>query len=291
MLKGSVTELGAECRGAHVIVGSHGAAPTGLRALCCGVASLICHDAGIGLDMAGVAALPLLGAQGVPAAAVSHETARIGDPNDMLERGRLSRVNQLAEELGVVPGITVRQARALLGLSVIRGEGLGRSVQEDGEFRRIYMEIELKGAAHPAQITILDSASSVREEDSGAILVTGSHGGLPNNSAEKALKTRPLLVAFNDAGIGIDMAGTRRLPILAELGVAAACVDANSARIGDGLSTYETGILSVVNAPSAMLGANAGMPLRHWISHVLKHADRPCSPDAAARQTISKGSS
>lgn len=290
MLKGSVTELGKESLGAHVIVGSHGAVPTGLRALRCGVASLICHDAGIGLEEAGVAALNMLGGYGVPAVAVSHDTARIGDPADMLERGRLSRVNQPAEKLGVLPGFTVRQAQALLESSVLRGERLGRSVLEDGEFRRIYIEIELKSAARSAQITILDSASSVREQDSGAILVTGSHGGLPNNSAEKALKTRPLLVAFNDAGIGIDMAGTRRLPILAELGVAAACVDANSARIGDGLSTYETGILSVANAPAAVLGAEAGMPLREWISHVLKHADRLHSPDAAARQTISKGS-
>ena len=227
MLKGSITDLGTESWGAHVVVGSHGAVPTGLRALRCGVASLICHDAGIGLEEAGVAALDLLGGHGVPAAAVSHDTARIGDPGDMLERGRLSRANQPAEGLGVVPGMTVREARALLESTALRSDLPRRSLSEEGEFRRLYLEPTSDGGAGknpPALVTILDSASSVRDGDNGAIVVTGSHGGLPNNSSGKALKARARLVAFNDAGIGIDMAGTRRLPVLAELGVAAVCV-------------------------------------------------------------------
>lgn len=289
MLKGSVTELTEESLGTHVIVGSHGGAPSGLRALKCGVASLICHDAGIGLDEAGVAALGVLGAHGIPTAAVDHDTARIGDPADMLVRGILSRVNAPAAELGLSAGMPVTDAAALLeaGAAARAGE---RAVSPDGEeFRRLYIEAEVEQGMTPVLITIVDSASAVQTEDDGAIVVTGSHGGLPGNLSEKALKARPLLVAFSDAGIGIEEAGVRRLPILADLGVAAVCVDAGSARIGDGLSTYQTGILSAVNAPAERLGARAGMPLREFISHVIAEAEARQTARGAAPETISKG--
>ncbi|MHA7777958.1 hypothetical protein [Roseibium sp. M-1] len=282
-----MTELTEESLGAHVIVGSHGGAPSGLRALKCGVASLICHDAGIGLDEAGVAALGVLEAHGIPTAAVGHDTARIGDPADMLVRGILSRVNAPAAEFGLCAGMPVRDAAVLLEAAVGAHAGEKAVLLDGEEFRRLNIEAEVDQGGAPALITIVDSASSVNAEDDGAIVVTGSHGGLPGNLSEKALKARPLLVAFNDAGIGIEEAGVRRLPVLAEAGVAAICVDAGSARIGDGLSTYQTGILSAVNAPAEGLGAHAGMPLREFISHVIAEARRTAR--LGAPETISKG--
>ncbi len=263
-LKGSVTELTIEQEGAHVIVGSHGGALTGAHALGCGVASLICHDAGIGLDDAGIAALAVLERHGVAAAAVAHGTARIGDPEDMARRGLLSHVNAPARRLGLVPGMAVRQAGALLAGGVF--EPVVRSLSEGGGFRRFEVTVRSSGGAR--QVTIVDSASLLREEDDGAIVATGSHGGLPGNRSENALRARPWLVAFNDAGIGVDRAGTRRLPVLAEMGIAAVCVDAKSARIGDGLSTYQTGVLSAVNEAALVLGARSGMTLRDLVSRL-----------------------
>ena len=64
---------------------------------------------------------------------------------------------------------------------------------------------------------------------------------------------------YNDAGVGADEAGVSRLPVLAERGIAAMTVDAFTARIGDGRSSYEDGVLSRVNAVAARLGIRAGM--------------------------------
>ena len=68
LILGSVTELRATDVGRHVIVGSHCGAFTGEYASQTGVASLIAHDAGVGLDKAGIVGLDLLDAFKIPAA-------------------------------------------------------------------------------------------------------------------------------------------------------------------------------------------------------------------------------
>ena len=72
------------------------------------------HDAGIGRDEAGIAALPMFAALGVPAAAVAPDSARIGDPTDMLARGRISRANAPAQPLGLVSGMRCDEALSRL---------------------------------------------------------------------------------------------------------------------------------------------------------------------------------
>jgi hypothetical protein len=62
------------------------------------------NDAGIGKDEAGIAALTMLEDSGVPAACISHNSARIGDAQDMWDHGLISRVNQLAETAGIGVG-------------------------------------------------------------------------------------------------------------------------------------------------------------------------------------------
>jgi len=104
------------------------------------------------------------------------------------------------------------------------------------------------------QIWALDSASLVRQEDAGQIVLVGSHGG---GAPENALKAACRAAIFNDAGIGIDEAGIARLPVLDGRGIAAAAVAAASARIGDGRSSWDTGIISAVNAHAAAAGATS----------------------------------
>ncbi len=108
-------------------------------------------------------------------------------------------------------------------------------------------------------------------EHAGAVVVTGSHGGLLGGKAETALKYDALAALFNDAGIGIDEAGVTRLPALDARRIAAATVAATSARIGDARSTYEDGILSRVNARAAALGIAPGMTAREFVGAV-RHA-------------------
>ena len=94
--------------------------------------------------------------------------------------------------------------------------------------------------------------------DAGAIVVTGSHGGLVGGDPAMALRTDAFAAVFNDAGIGVEEAGIGRLAALERRGVAAFTVAAASARIGEARSSFEDGVISRVNAAAARLGAIAG---------------------------------
>jgi hypothetical protein len=112
------------------------------------------------------------------------------------------------------------------------------------------------------KLVILDSVTLVRAEHRGAITVVGSHGGA--SAAQYALSHRPHAIISNDAGGGLDDAGFSGLAMYEAAGIAAATVSSASARIGEGHSTYETGILSHVNACARALGAREGLSCRQW---------------------------
>jgi hypothetical protein len=109
------------------------------------------------------------------------------------------------------------------------------------------------------RILLLDSASLVTPEDAGQIIVTGSHGGLVGGSPFMALRTEGFAGIFHDAGIGIEDAGTTRLPALDQRGIASFTVSAASACIGDAASVFQDGEISVVNETAMRLGAKPGM--------------------------------
>jgi hypothetical protein len=105
------------------------------------------------------------------------------------------------------------------------------------------------------RVWVLDSASLVTAADAGGVVVTGSHGGLVGGLPSRALKVPAAAAIFDVAGGGIDGAGYTTLPALDARGVAAATVASPSARIGDGLSTYEDGVPSAVNKTAASVGS------------------------------------
>ena len=71
--------------------------------------------------------------------------------------------------------------------------------------------------------------------------------------------------AVGNAGIGKDRNGITRLPALDPRGIAAAVVAADSARIGDCRSMWDTGRISVVNETAARLGVEVGMDLKQFV--------------------------
>ncbi len=71
------------------------------------VRAVVCHDAGMGCDEAGISRLEPCADMGVPAAAVAGPTARIGDARSLWNTGRLSAANSLARAAGAEPGMTV----------------------------------------------------------------------------------------------------------------------------------------------------------------------------------------
>jgi hypothetical protein len=278
MLLGSVTDLTPSHIRSHVVVGSHGGEVTGRYALGYDVSSLICHDAGIGLEDAGVRALDIFDHVGKPAAAVDHDSARIGDAEDMLTRGIVSRANAHAYALGIHPHSRAADAyKAFQGID-ISAVGLAEKPKLDNPFERHELVITASSvASFRTQIILSDSASSLGPADDGLIVVTGSHGGLPGNATGRAAKARPQFAVYNDAGIGIDKAGTSRLFVLDSEGIAAACVDAASARIGEAQSSYDTGILSVINKEAARIGAEVGMSLKDFIRILVNRLARDAS--------------
>jgi uncharacterized protein YunC (DUF1805 family) len=251
----SITRIAAEAVGAVVVNGSHGGVYAAYLAAKLGVAAAIFNDAGVGRDRAGIAGLDYLATLAIPAAAVGHETARIGDGADMMVRGRLTHVNRPARTLGCQPGMACRDAA--LCLQKAAPSGRVPPAEREGAFLLV---------TDPPAVWALDSASLVGAEHVGTIVITGSHGGLLGGRPDTALKYDALAALFNDAGIGIDEAGVTRLPALAARGIAAGTVAAASARIGDARSTFEDGVLSRINPRAAALGIAPGMTARDFVA-------------------------
>jgi hypothetical protein len=243
VLADSVTKLPPEAEGGVIVGGSHGAVYAAYCSLKARPRAAIHHDAGIGRDEAGVSGLPWAEAHGLAMAAVATDSAHIGDARDMLARGVISRINGLAKACGVAPGQSVAEAVERL-----------KSAPWPPKTPAPLAE----GRTLVDKVVCLDSLSMADERDAGRVLATGSHGGVP--AGETALKVKPLLALFNDAGFGADRAGTAGLAILDRAKIASATVAALSARIGDGRSTLTDGVFSEVNQAAYRLGARVGSP-------------------------------
>jgi len=119
------------------------------------------------------------------------------------------------------------------------------------------------------EVWALDSVALARPEDRRAILVTGSHGALMGGHTDSVLDVDVFAAFFNDAGGGKNGAGFARLPGLEKRGVAAGTVSCNTARIGDGRSSYDTGVLSRINAVAARLELREGMSVRDAVARLV----------------------
>jgi uncharacterized protein YunC (DUF1805 family) len=255
----SVTELAEASRETVAVTGSHGGEFSGRTALAAGVRGVVFSDAGGGRDQAGVSGLAFLAEHGVAAAAVGAGSARIGDGDDVWRSGIVTARNTIAAALGIELGMTCRAAaermtRNHAPTGPVPGRPESRTLVADGRVR----------------VWALDSASLAGPTDDGSVLVTGSHGGLPGGDPARALNCAPVLAAFNDAGVGKDNAGIGRLGPLDDRNVAAVTVSAASARIGDGMSTVDDGVISHVNAAAARLGATSGGRLRDLVGRLLR---------------------
>jgi hypothetical protein len=258
LLAASVTKLASDAKGAVLITGSHGGRYPGVLAVSAGVRAAIFNDAGSGKDAAGIAALADLQALGIAAATASHQSCRIGDADDMMARGRISHANAAALACGVAIGQSCAEAaRWLEGAPLI-----DHRCEPIQELRR-----ELAVPGQRRRIVLIDSASLVdKTGDIGAIVVTGSHGGLVGGDPAKAIQSAAYAAVFNDAGGGIDGAGTSRLDPLDHRGIAGFTVAACSARIGESHSTFSDGIISAVNRLARERGAVVGAAARDVIA-------------------------
>ncbi|RVT85312.1 hypothetical protein DXV76_05965 [Rhodobacteraceae bacterium CCMM004] len=257
-LLASITDVAPADAGRVAVSGSHGGGYAGMVASRGGLRAAVFNDAGIGLDHAGVAGVMALEQVGMAAAAYDTMTARIGDAEDALRHGIVSFANGLARDLGVAPGMTVAQAAVRLERAPEPRDRLPHAA-EARQVRRLPGGVE---------VTLLDSVSLVGEGDAGALVVTGSHGGLVGGDPQRALKAAARVAVFNDAGGGKDGSGRARLPALDARGIAGATVAHSTARIGDAVSALDTGVLSAVNQSAEALGARVGDRLADWLARI-----------------------
>jgi hypothetical protein len=257
----SITQLDASARGTIVICGSHGALYPAWLAANARVSAVVFNDAALGKHSAGIAGVAWLAGLGLPACAVDYRSARIGDGADTLASGRVSMVNDVAARHGCLPGQSCREvAQCLLENAP---EPDPEEIPEIGETR-----IHMANTGH-REVWLLDSVTLARPEDRRSILVTGSHGALLGGRPDTALEIDVFAAFFNDAGGGKDDAGFTRLPVLDERGIAGATVSCHTARIGDGRSTYDTGVLSRVNEIARRLELKEGLSVREAVARLV----------------------
>lgn len=209
-------------------------------------------DCAVGPQGASIAGLWYLEAFGLPAATVDVMGVILGDGVDVWEHGRISYLNQPARDLGVAEGQRVEEAARLM----LAGDAAAPTAASDVTNRRTMAE-------HPSgrSIVCTDSIAFGLPEDRGtAVLVTAGHTG--RSAVPYLEKVSPHAFICSDGGMGRDGSGVAALPVLAARGVAGAAVDARTARMGDALSSWETGVISAANELAREAGITEGMSCR-----------------------------
>jgi hypothetical protein len=213
-----------------------------------GVKAWIAHEGGPGKDEAGISGLPFADRYGVPAAAIATMEARLADGRTLLT-GHVSRANEAARKLGVYIGQTGDEAARLM---------LKAPPGEVRDFPGLIDEAIHEMASTPnGKVYACWSFSRVTRQHPNDVFCVASHGA--KTMALYALRIRPKGLICNDGGRGLDDSGIEGLAVMQEHGLAAAAVSADSARIGDALSTYNDGVTSAANAIAGARGVKIGM--------------------------------
>jgi hypothetical protein len=132
-------------------------------------------------------------------------------------------------------------------------------------------------------IIVRDSVTLLDDQATGAVVVSGSHGGIV--AAQFAAAAGVDGVLFNDAGVGKERAGIAGLQFVEQYGIAAAAVDHRSARIGDGEDCRTCGVISFANRWALEAGVQIGSTAAQaadlmalWRNGPSKNKARPPSP-------------
>jgi uncharacterized protein YunC (DUF1805 family) len=212
--------------------------------------AVIGFDGGVGPQGANIAGLWYFEALNVPAAAVDVMSIILGDGVDTYHNGRISFINRPAQDCGVRVGMPAHEAARLM-LELEPGTPSGYQVTN----RRVMHE-----TSDGRQIVVTDSIVFGTDADKRNILVTAGHTG--RSGARHIINVRPFGFICSDGGRGRNDSGMAGLEITAAEGIAGATVDAHLARMGDGMSTYNDGIISAANSLAQACGVCTGMTAR-----------------------------
>jgi hypothetical protein len=213
-----------------------------------GAKAVIATDAGIGKDEAGISGLKHGETIGVPVATIAVLSAETSNGRSTL-LGEISRANAQARALGVAPGMPAYEAAALLAKAPA-GKPIPTSPGE--EEKAVVVEETPKG-----RIWAAPGTTAIREKIPNDIVCSGANSS--RVSSDGVLRMGAKGSIANDAGIAKNHSAVEGVMILGERGIPSAAVSTLSARLGEGLSTWNDGIISVVNQVAAARGVKVGM--------------------------------
>ena len=226
-----------------------------------GVRAIIATDAGIGKDEAGVSGLKHGETIGVPVASIAAMSAETSNGRSTL-LGTISRANAQARALGVYPGQVAWEAAALLAKAPA-GKSIPTSPGE--EEAPVVVETTPKG-----RIWATPGSTAIREKIPNDVFCSGANSS--RVMSDGALRMGAKGAIANDAGIALNNSAVEGVMILGANGVPAASVSTMSARLGEGLSTWNDGVISVVNDVAAKLGVKVGQTAKEAARLILANA-------------------
>ncbi len=246
------------CQGDVVVAASYAGVLCARMVMSARPAATIGLDCAIGKDGAGIAGLWYYEALGVPAAAADSMTAEMGNGPDLYENGVVSRVNDCAQRLGIAPGMRVRDA----------AEAFQTGARKPAHFdpaRRLVVHTNDQGRS----IVCTDSiAFALPEDRERNVLCTAGHTG--RSVVDYFRQFRPWAFICSDGGVGKNGSGISALQDVEADGIAGASVDALTARMGDGQSTYFDGVISAMNRIAQAKGVRVGQTAREAAALLLQ---------------------
>lgn len=222
---------------------------------------VIGHDACVGKDGAGIAGLWYLEALGIAAACADGMTAEMGNGEDLYRSGVVKHLNYVAEICGVEAGMTVADAADVLLDNDPTDTEVGNKV------RRRVVESHESGR----RVVVTDSIVwAYPEDEQTSVLVTAGHTG--RSGAKFLLEANPWGFICHDGGMSKNRSGIAGLATADDAGLAGACIDGNTAPIGDAFLGYEIGLISARNEAAARRGVTEGMTVKE-AAHLLLMGD------------------
>jgi uncharacterized protein YunC (DUF1805 family) len=214
-----------------------------------GVKAVIATDAGVGKDNAGISGLLHGETIDVPVATIAAMSAETSNGRETLLLGKISRANAQARAFGVEIGMIAYEAAARLAKAPA-----GKSIPTPlgNEEDPTVVETTAKG-----RIWATPGTTAIKEKIPNDVICSGANSS--RVSSDGVLRMGAKGSIANDAGIARNNTAVEGVALLEEKGVPSAAVSTMSARLGEGLSTWNDGIISVVNAPAAKLGVKVGM--------------------------------
>ena len=238
------------CQGDIVVAASYSGVLCARMVMSAKPKAVVGLDCAIGKDGAGIAGLWYYEALGVPAAAVDSNTAEMGNGRDLYDNGVVSRVNDCAQRLGIAPGMRAQEVAEAFKTGALRPKDFDPA-------RRLVVHTNAQGRS----IVCTDSiAFALPEDRERNVLCTAGHTG--RSVVDYFRQFRPWGFICSDGGIGKNNSGISALQDVEKDAIAGASVDALTARMGDGQSTYFDGVISAMNSVAEAKGVRVGQRAR-----------------------------